>query len=190
VVSGTSFWTAKHSRDQNLKQRRRVRRCAWQERPYSYKYYEETLKPRRQDAKKMRLKKEEQSLSISHLREGAAPKTINLEVGTLRGIPLRNRLWEPIQQDLRMLKVEDTAEPSSEPWPASPESRALSRTRSQRAIGKWNDPSRYSYARLAHQKQRKPFWRCTASCGRCGAQPMVTGTAVVKVSTTHAYLAT
>jgi integrase len=42
------------------------------------------------------------------LHEGAAAKTINLEVGTLRAILLRNRLWEPIRQDVRMLKVEDT----------------------------------------------------------------------------------
>jgi hypothetical protein len=44
----------------------------------------------------------------ARLREGAAAKTINLEVGTLRAILLRNRLWEPIRQDVRMLKVEDT----------------------------------------------------------------------------------
>jgi integrase len=44
----------------------------------------------------------------ARLREGAAPKTINLEIGTLRAILLRNRLWEPIRQDVRMLKVEDT----------------------------------------------------------------------------------
>jgi integrase len=44
----------------------------------------------------------------ARLREGAAAKTINLEIGTLRAILLRNRLWEPIRQDVRMLKVEDT----------------------------------------------------------------------------------
>jgi prevent-host-death family protein len=42
-------------------------------------------------------------------------------------------------------------------WPASPESRALLRTRSQPAIGKWNDPSRYSYARLAPDRSPEPF---------------------------------
>ncbi len=42
------------------------------------------------------------------MREAAAAKTINLEVGTLRAILIRNRLWEPIRQDVRMLKVEDT----------------------------------------------------------------------------------
>jgi integrase len=44
----------------------------------------------------------------ARLRAGAAAKTINLEVGTLRALLLRNRLWEPIRQDVRMLKVEDT----------------------------------------------------------------------------------
>jgi integrase len=44
----------------------------------------------------------------ARLREGAAPKTINLEVGTLRAILVRNRLWEPIRHDIRMLKVEDS----------------------------------------------------------------------------------
>jgi integrase len=44
----------------------------------------------------------------ARLRDGAAAKTINLEIGTLRALLLRNRLWEPIRQDVRMLKVEDT----------------------------------------------------------------------------------
>jgi hypothetical protein len=43
---------------------------------------------------------------------GCRAEDINLKIGTSRGILLRNRLWEPIQQGLRMLKVEDTAEPS------------------------------------------------------------------------------
>ena len=44
----------------------------------------------------------------ARLRDQAAAKTINLEIGTLRAILLRNRLWEPIKQDVRMLKVEDS----------------------------------------------------------------------------------
>jgi integrase len=39
------------------------------------------------------------------LEKGAAPKTINLEVGTLRAILRRNRLWASIQPDVRMLRV-------------------------------------------------------------------------------------
>jgi integrase len=44
----------------------------------------------------------------ARLREGAAAKTINLEIGTLRAVLVRNRLWEPIRHDIRMLKVDDT----------------------------------------------------------------------------------
>jgi integrase len=39
------------------------------------------------------------------LEKGAAPKTINLEVGTLRAILRRNRLWASIQPEVRMLRV-------------------------------------------------------------------------------------
>jgi integrase len=41
------------------------------------------------------------------LREGASPKTINLEVGTLRGILRRHKVWALIQQDVRMLPVNE-----------------------------------------------------------------------------------
>lgn len=43
------------------------------------------------------------------LREGASPKTINLELGTLRAIMRRNRLWAEIQPDVKMLTVRDEA---------------------------------------------------------------------------------
>ena len=39
------------------------------------------------------------------LKEGAAPKTINLEIGTLRAILRRHRLWSTLQPDVRMLPV-------------------------------------------------------------------------------------
>lgn len=41
------------------------------------------------------------------LAEGAAPKTVNLEVGTLRAVLRKNRLWFAIQPDVRMLRVND-----------------------------------------------------------------------------------
>jgi integrase len=41
------------------------------------------------------------------LKEKASPKTINLEVGTLRAILRRNRLWAAIQPDVRMLRTRD-----------------------------------------------------------------------------------
>ena len=43
----------------------------------------------------------------ARLAEGAAPKTINLEVGTLRAILRRHRVWAQIQQDIRMLPAPD-----------------------------------------------------------------------------------
>lgn len=41
------------------------------------------------------------------LREGAAPKTVNLEVGTVRAVLRKNRMWAAIQPDVRMLRVSD-----------------------------------------------------------------------------------
>jgi integrase len=41
------------------------------------------------------------------LEEKASPKTVNLEVGTLRAILRRNRLWAAIQPDVKMLPTRD-----------------------------------------------------------------------------------
>jgi len=41
------------------------------------------------------------------LRQDAAPKTINLEVGTLRAILRKHRLWANIQPDVQMLRARD-----------------------------------------------------------------------------------
>lgn len=41
------------------------------------------------------------------LVEGAAPKTVNLEVGTLRAILRRYRMWASVQPDVTMCAVED-----------------------------------------------------------------------------------
>lgn len=41
------------------------------------------------------------------LKEKASPKTVNLEIGTLRAILRRNRLWATIQPDVRMLPTRD-----------------------------------------------------------------------------------
>jgi integrase len=43
----------------------------------------------------------------SRLRDKAAPKTINLEVGTIRAILRRHRLWANLQPDVRMLATPD-----------------------------------------------------------------------------------
>ena len=41
------------------------------------------------------------------LREGAAPKTINLELGTVRAVFRRYRLWAALQPDVRFLATRD-----------------------------------------------------------------------------------
>ncbi len=41
------------------------------------------------------------------IKQGAAPKTVNLEVGTLRAILRRNRIWANLQPDVRMLRVSE-----------------------------------------------------------------------------------
>ena len=43
----------------------------------------------------------------ARLEQGAAPKTVNLEVGTLRAILRKNRLWAAIQPDVKMLRVRE-----------------------------------------------------------------------------------
>ena len=40
-------------------------------------------------------------------REEAAPKTVNLEVGTVRAILRKHRMWANIQPDVKMLRVRD-----------------------------------------------------------------------------------
>jgi Phage integrase, N-terminal SAM-like domain len=41
------------------------------------------------------------------LEQGASPKTVNLEAGTLRAILRKNRLWASIQPDVRMLRARE-----------------------------------------------------------------------------------
>jgi len=43
----------------------------------------------------------------ARLAEDASPKTINLEVGTIRAILRRNKVWAEIQRDVRMLTTRD-----------------------------------------------------------------------------------
>jgi integrase len=45
----------------------------------------------------------------SRLKAGASPKTINLEVGSIRAILRRHRLWAHIQPDVKMMTVRETA---------------------------------------------------------------------------------
>lgn len=41
------------------------------------------------------------------LNEGASPKTVNLEIGTLRAILRKHRVWASIQPDVRMLRTSE-----------------------------------------------------------------------------------
>jgi len=41
------------------------------------------------------------------LKEDASPKTVNLELGTLRAVLRKHRLWSAIQPDVRMLRTSD-----------------------------------------------------------------------------------
>ena len=43
------------------------------------------------------------------LKAGASPKTINLEVGTLRAVLRRHRLWADMQPDVKMMPVHEVA---------------------------------------------------------------------------------
>ncbi len=43
----------------------------------------------------------------ARLKEGASPKTINLELGTVRAVLRKHRLWAAIQPDVRMLRASD-----------------------------------------------------------------------------------
>ena len=45
----------------------------------------------------------------SRLKAGASPKTINLEIGTVRAILRRHRLWAGMQPDVKMMSVHETA---------------------------------------------------------------------------------
>jgi integrase len=51
--------------------------------------------------------KEISAYQQKRLEEKASPKTVNLEIGTLRAILRRNRLWAEIQPDVRMLPTRD-----------------------------------------------------------------------------------
>jgi integrase len=44
----------------------------------------------------------------ARLKAGASPKTINLEVGTVRAILRRHRLWANMQPDVKMLSVRES----------------------------------------------------------------------------------
>jgi integrase len=93
----------------------------------------------------------------ARLTEEASPKTINLEVGTLRAILRRHRVWAAIQQDIRMLPTLDdvghalTGEEESALLSACLKSR--SRSLYPAVMLALNTGMRYSEIRLLQWKQ-------------------------------------
>jgi integrase len=91
------------------------------------------------------------------LTEKAAPKTVNLEVGTLRAILRRHRLWANIQPDVRMLSTPDdigkalTPQDEKKLLDACAESR--SRSLLPAVLVALNTGMRYSELRLLHWEQ-------------------------------------
>jgi integrase len=91
------------------------------------------------------------------LRDKAAPKTINLEVGTIRAILRRHRLWANLQPDVRMLAV---SEEHGKALPVADEKKLLdacadSRSRSllPAVLLALNTGMRYSELRLLRWEQ-------------------------------------
>lgn len=93
----------------------------------------------------------------SRLEQGAAAKTANLEVGTLRAILRKNRLWAAIQPDVKMLRArEDVGRAISRDEEAALlEACRASRSRSlyPAVLLALNTCMRYSELRLLHWEQ-------------------------------------
>jgi integrase len=66
----------------------------------------------------------------TRLKEGASPKTVNLEIGSLRAILRRHRLWANLQPDVKMLAVRDDV---GRALTADEEQRLLAACRSSRS---------------------------------------------------------
>ena len=66
----------------------------------------------------------------ARLKESASPKTVNLELGTLRAILKRHRLWASLQPDVKMLSVRETV---GKALTADEEKRLLAACRSRRS---------------------------------------------------------
>jgi len=93
----------------------------------------------------------------TRLAEGASPKTVNLEVGTLRAILRRNRVWGEIQQDVRMLSTTDDVGHAISPDEEAALLDACLKSRSRclypAVMIALNTGMRYSEIRLLHWKQ-------------------------------------
>lgn len=91
------------------------------------------------------------------IEEKASPKTVNLEVGTLRAILRRNRLWAEIQPDVRMLPTRDDIGRAITPEEEKTLLAACGQSRSRSLLPAFtlavNTCMRYSEIRLLRWKQ-------------------------------------
>ena len=103
------------------------------------------------------------------LEKGAAPKRVNLEVGTLRAILRKNRLWASIQPEVRMLRAADNVGRaiSRKEEPALLEACRASRSRSlyPAVLIALNTCMRYSELRLLRWGQ-VDLKTCTLTVGQ------------------------
>jgi integrase len=97
------------------------------------------------------------SYQQERLAEGASPKTVNLEVGTMRAILRRARVWQEIQIDIRMLPTRDDI---GHALSAKEETAMLAECLNSRSRSLYvavmlalNTAMRYSEIRLAQWKQ-------------------------------------
>jgi integrase len=98
------------------------------------------------------------------LEEKASPKTVNLEIGTLRAILRRNRLWAAIQPDVRMLPTRDDIGRAVAPDEETKLLAACSESRSRSLLPAvtlaLNTCMRYSEIRLLKWQQVNLTGRC------------------------------
>jgi integrase len=102
-------------------------------------------------------------------KAGASPKTINLEIGTLRSILRRNRLWSEIQPDVRMLPVRDDIGRAVPPAEEAKLLAACGESRSRSLLPAFtlalNTCMRYSEIRLLRWNQID-LTNCTVTVGK------------------------
>ena len=105
----------------------------------------------------------------SRLKQGASPNTVNLEVGTLRAILRRNRLWAEIQPDVRMLPTRDDIGRAVPPKEEAKLLEACGESRSRSLLPAvtlaMNTCMRYSEIRLLRWSQID-FINCTVTVGK------------------------
>ncbi len=105
----------------------------------------------------------------TRVKAGASPKTVNLEIGTIRAILRRNRLWAEIQPDVRMLATRDDIGRAVSPDEEAKLLEACGGSRSRSLLPAvtlaLNTCMRYSEIRLLRWVQID-FVNCTVTVGK------------------------